>query len=604
MTPAIQYCKIHDKNDIDLPTEMMRDRHPQWLHKISVQYNMENALEALQKDKENFPQNSNQIVGNLYRIFKDKDCYKVELKGFLNESQSFFPIGATLIVDDFSSFRQEDTFKLRKIEKEDPQELEAQKSNLVFIKYPKGGNIGTLVNGAGLAMSTIDLIEGWGGKPTNFLDAGGKATPETIRDAFKLILENKDVKGVIVNVFGGIIQGDMIANGVIMAVEELDIKVPVVVRIKGTNEAEGQRILGQSKYSNLIPKDNIHDAVKEIIKQVKGTPNSSFVRKFYRPEFNRGRRTFSTSKKACDYPSTIKNLLIDENTRLLFQGFTGKAATANAKDTIDWGTNVVGGVSPGKGGMEHLGRPVFSTVKEAVQAVKPTATLVYVAAHVAHHAILESIKAEIPLIVSVAEGVPVHSALMIHAALSDPNCKSRLVGPNCPGIINPSARVRIGIMPHLSTTPGCVGIVAKSGTLSYEAIGSTTAAGLGQSLSIGVGGDYLPGTTFVDGLRILLEHDDKTKAVVLIGEIGGQLELEAAEYIKDYYSRVGKGKGKPIVAFIAGTYTLYDRIYGHAGAVWRYASEAAEIKVRALENAGCRMLSHAADAGPVLKEIL
>ena len=233
--------------------------------------------------------------------------------------------------------------------------------------------------------------------------------------------------------------------------------------------------------------------------------------------------------------------------------------------------------------------------------VQPTASLVFVSADRAKDAILESINAKMPLIVSVAEGVPVQDELLIHAALQEPDCITRLVGPNCPGIINPKDRVRIGIMPHLATLPGCIGIIAKSGTLSYEAIGSTTAAGLGQTLSIGVGGDTLPGTTFIEGLELLLHHSQQTRAICLIGEIGGHLEFEAAGYIKKYYA---EGGTKPIVAFVAGLTGEKGRVHGHAGAIWRYEGENAAKKIAALHESGCRILKHVGEAGSTLQELL
>ncbi|TDZ26764.1 Succinate--CoA ligase [ADP-forming] subunit alpha [Colletotrichum orbiculare MAFF 240422] len=231
---------------------------------------------------------------------------------------------------------------------------------------------------------------------------------------------------------------------------------------------------------------------------------------------------------------TIQHLYIDGSTKVIYQGFTGRAATINAKDTIAYGTKVVGGVSPGKGGQEHLGLPVFNTVKEAMQEVKPHASAVFVPAQFAAAAITEAIEAEVPLVVSVAEHVPVHDMARVHEILQTQS-KTRLVGPNCPGIIAPE-QCRIGIMPYKQYTRGVVGIVSKSGTLSYEAVGATTKAGLGQSIVVGMGGDMMPGTTLLDGLRLFFDHDE-TKGIIVIGEIGGEAELRAAEAIREYNSK-------------------------------------------------------------------
>ncbi|KAL7907358.1 hypothetical protein GGI35DRAFT_456137 [Trichoderma velutinum] len=205
------------------------------------------------------------------------------------------------------------------------------------------------------------------------------------------------------------------------------------------------------------------------------------------------RRRFSTSAARCinAYDSTISNLRIDKDTAVIYQGFTGKAATANAKDTIAYGTRIVGGISPGKGGSTHLNLPVFNTVEEAMKTVRPHVSAVFVPAQFAAKAIIESIEAEVPLVVSVAEHIPVHDMLRVHEILRTQS-KTRLVGPNCPGIIAPE-QCRVGIMPYKQYQRGCIGIVSKSGTLSYEAVGATTAVGLGQSIVLGMGGDLLPG---------------------------------------------------------------------------------------------------------------
>ncbi|KAF5600634.1 succinyl synthetase alpha subunit [Fusarium pseudoanthophilum] len=310
-----------------------------------------------------------------------------------------------------------------------------------------------------------------------------------------------------------------------------------------------------------------------------------------------------------NYDATIANLDIDKDTRVIYQGFTGKAATLNAKDTIAYGTNVVGGVSPGKGGQEHLGLPVFNTVKEAMEQVKPHATSVFVPAQFAAAAIIEAIEAEVPLVVTVAEHIPVHDMMRVHGVLKTQS-KTRLVGPNCPGIIAPE-QCRIGIMPHKQYKRGTIGIVSKSGTLSYEAVGSTSNAGLGQSLVVGMGGDMLPGmshdldstplmneafkrkdaadihaigTTLVDALKLFFDHPG-TEGIIVIGEIGGEAELRAAEAIKEYRRRTTEIP-KPIIAMVAGKTAPEGRTMGHAGALLQSGDISAEAKAKALADSG------------------
>ncbi|KAL7765941.1 hypothetical protein ACKLNR_003857 [Fusarium oxysporum f. sp. zingiberi] len=311
-------------------------------------------------------------------------------------------------------------------------------------------------------------------------------------------------------------------------------------------------------------------------------------------------KCFSTSSAhSSPYDRTIRNLKITDQTRVIYQGFTGKAATKNAQDTIEYGTKVVGGVSPGKGGQPHLDLPVFNTVKEAMEEVKPDVSAVFVPATFAAAAILEAIEAEVPLIVSVAEHVPVHDMLRVHEVLRTQS-KTRLVGPNCPGIIAPN-QCRVGIMPYKQYTRGCVGIVSKSGTLSYEAVGSTSRAGLGQSIVVGMGGDMLPGTSLADGLKLFFNHDE-TKGIVVIGEIGGEAELEAAELIREH--RRTFPKPKPVIAMVAGRTAPEGKAMGHAGAIWRNGDVTAEAKSNALEDAGAIIVPHPGVMGEKMKELL
>lgn len=315
------------------------------------------------------------------------------------------------------------------------------------------------------------------------------------------------------------------------------------------------------------------------------------------------RRLFGSSSCRQNYASTLENLRIGSKTRVIFQGFTGRQATANAQESIAWGTNIVGGVTPGKEG-EHLGLPVLPSVRRAMEELKPDATGIYVPASKATQAIEEAIEAEVPLIVAVAEHIPLHDMLRIHSVLKTQS-KSRLVGPNSPGIISSAEgeRCRIGFQPLPCFSEGCIGIAAKSGTLSYEAVASTTRASLGQSLCIGVGGDTLPGTDLVEALQVL-EHDPNTKGIALIGEIGGDGEILAAQWIEDYHARTPAAERKPIVALIAGKLAPLDRVMGHAGAFWLPGEPSPYQKVMALRNANVTMVNHPAKIGPALRKQL
>ena len=287
------------------------------------------------------------------------------------------------------------------------------------------------------------------------------------------------------------------------------------------------------------------------------------------------------------------SILVNKDTKLIVQGFTGSQGTLHSEQSIEYGTNIVGGVTPGKGGMEHLGKPVFNSVYEAVEELDPNASIIFVPAKFCKESIIESAEAGIKLIVCITEGIPTLDMLEVKKRIDDLGV--RLIGPNCPGVITPGES-KLGIMPGNIHKPGSIGIISRSGTLTYEAVKQTTDLGFGQSSCVGIGGDPIPGSSFIDMLK-LFEDDDQTEAIVLVGEIGGNAEEAAAEYIKNNVT-------KPVISYIAGQTAPAGKRMGHAGAIIAGGKGTAKDKIEKLKECGVHIADNLVSIGSKVAEVL
>lgn len=435
------------------------------------------------------------------------------------------------------------------------------------------GSVGLMVNGAGLAMATMDLLNASGLPAANFMDLGGAADLDRVRTALRLLFSDDDVREVFLNIFGGVLSCRKVALAIAEALDNKAPSKPMVVRLSGNESEEGQRILRELNEPNLIIVSEVHDAIVALSKMagdhsdlcdecldVPG-PLPVYVPKPFPPSLN-----------------------FEKGMPVLVQGITGRTAQLHTQLMLDYGTNIVAGVTPFKGGQHVCGVPVFNSVEEAMQENSIRGSIIFVPAPFAPDAILEAAQNGIDWVVCITDGLSQHDMLSVKEQLK--GTKTRLVGPNNPGLIAPG-RTKIGIMPGHAFSPGPVAILSRSGTLTYEAASRLTAAGIGQSLCVGIGGDPFIGSTFRD-LMPALREDENTKAVVILGEIGGQAEEDLAAYVTE------TGFKKPVIAFIAGQTAPPGKRLGHAGAILESGHDIND-KISAMKRAGfivCPDLSH------------
>ena len=459
-------------------------------------------------------------------------------------------------IDGNALFRHPELAELTDKSAEDPQEAMAKEKGLTYVKL--GGNIGILGNGAGLCMSTLDVVAQAGGKPANFLDAGGGSKADAIVDALEVITSDRNVNAILFNIFGGITRCDEIAKGIIEATRRMNISMPMVVRLDGTNSAEGLGILAEADLGNLHVEKTMLGAAQAVVELA---------------------RTMS--------------IIVDEGTKLVVSGLTGREGTFHGLRNRDYGTDLVAGVTPGKGGQDVEGVPVFDSIREAVDQRGANTSMIFVPARFAAAAIEEAIEAGVETVIAITEGIPVLDMMRVYWKAQEAG--TRLIGPNCPGVLSPG-KANVGIIPAQFFDTGSIGVVSKSGTLTYQIGNELKQAGAGNSSIVGIGGDPIVGSDFIDVLE-LYENDPDTELIVMVGEIGGDAEERAADYIADSMS-------KPVVAYIAGFTAPPGKQMGHAGAIISGSSGTAEAKKRALEAKGVRVGKSPTETAEIAVEVL
>ena len=515
----------------------------------------------------------------LYDVYKSEDATLVEVNPLiLSEDGEIIALDGKVSLDENAEFRHAGHALLEDKAAADPLEQAAKELDLNYVKLD--GEVGIIGNGAGLVMSTLDVVayagENHGGvKPANFLDIGGGASAEVMANGLGIILGDPQVKSVFVNVFGGITACDQVAKGIVGALAELGhaANKPLVVRSTATTSSRAAHPRG----SRAPARD---------------------PRREHGPGRRQGRRA---GERRVEKDCRAMTIFLNKDSKVIVQGITGEGSKHTAR-MLAAGTQVVGGVNARKAGTTVLHKdkdgnavelPVFASVAEAIEQTGADVSIAFVPPAFTKDAVIEAIDAEIPLLVIITEGVPVQDSAEFWAYAKEQGEKTRIIGPNCPGIISPGESL-VGITPANITGKGPIGLVSKSGTLTYQMMYELR--DLGFSTAIGIGGDDIIGTTHIDALAAF-EADPETKAIVMIGEIGGDAEERAADFIKANVT-------KPVVGYVAGFTAPEGKTMGHAGAIVSGSAGTAQAKKEALEAAGVKVGKTPSETARLLREVV
>ncbi|MGM0646620.1 MAG: succinate--CoA ligase subunit alpha [Thermodesulfobacteriota bacterium] len=508
-----------------------------------------------------------QLICNLFATVQDRGLTLAEINPLvLTEQGQWLALDGKVEIDDNAVELQPELESFYQPQHATAQENTAREAGLSY--HTLNGRVGLMVNGAGLAMATMDMLNFAGLPAANFLDVGGGANEERVGAALDLLFSDDRVEAILLNIFGGILSCNKVARALALALEKRGLAKPLVARFDGHGAAEGRELLHGLGLKHLEVVATLQEALQCIANQVSPSAAPSQP-----PNAQPAVPPRSRNRLAAPPFSTTQ--LPRGDTPVLVQGLTGREGRLHARLMREYGTNVVAGVTPFKGGNTVDGLPVYNSVAEAVQQHKIGASIIFVPARFAPDAMLEARQCEIPWTVCVTEGIPQAQMLPLLPRLQ--NGATRFIGPNTPGFILPG-QMKVGIMPGAAFTPGPVAVLSRSGTLTYECVARLTNAGLGQSVCFGIGGDPFTGSSFVDLCR-LLEDDEATKAVLVLGEIGGSAEQDLAQWVRK------TGFSKPVVAFVAGQTAPTGKKLGHAGAIIEGANANTD-KLAAMRDAG------------------
>lgn len=459
-----------------------------------------------------------------------------------------------------------------------PEEIRARAAGLSYHKLD--GFVGLMVNGAGLAMATMDILNHEGLEAANFLDLGGGADEGAMRVAFDILFDDPRVSVIFINIFGGILSCEKVARSMLGALDTKPPRKPVAVRFAGNSATLGLELLRAADLDNLDLCPDLNAALRFLAARTDDA----------KPSRQHGRIRVPSPQAKPARPRALRSPFpLPEDCRILVQGLTGKQGRLHCGLMQAYGSRVVAGVTPGKGGSDVLGAPVFNTVREAVRATRIDASIIFVPGALAPDAVLEAAAAGIDWVICITDGIPQQDMLRALSRLR--GGPTRVIGPNCPGLVIPG-QTKIGIMPADIFLPGPVAVFSRSGTLTYECVDQLTRAGIGQSVCVGVGGDPFIGTSFTD-LCQLIRYDPRTRAVVILGEIGGTAEEELGDYLRS------SGFELPVFGFIAGQTAPPGKRLGHAGAILEKGAGGVEVKLRAMAASGFQLLpslDHVAEA--------